>query len=254
MALWGSKKGPPPKNKQTPPARSASRGNSDQDLSAKFAIMEECCSFHVPAVLISPDTNTIFQARFASVADGIISFDVLQDEGTVLKSLSTCCVSYFREGRAYLFLSVVQGYRHLQSTDRPRLDLSHPTEITATDVRRAFRVPVLAEVGLEVGVVTGEGKKYHPRPGDISFGGMMVAFPEAGVPDLQVGQTLQVEISLGRDSVQFSAEVRQRMGVHKHKFGLFFPECYRGNAFEPPQAYRRIVMGTEKAWLKHRNR
>ena len=255
MALWGSKKSPAPKKKpsSSPSRGAAKRPGGGDDLTEMFDILKECCVHSVPAVIISPDNNLIFEARFASDAEGLISFEVLQDAGNSLRSLSTCCVSYFREGRAFIFLSVVQGYRHLKTSDRPWLMLSHPTQITATDVRRAFRVPVLAEIGLTVSM-TVDGKEYRPRPGDISFGGMMVVFPEKGVPDLAVGQTMQMTVELEGQQVELKGEVRQCFGDHKNKFGIFFPECYRGDAFHPPEAFRRIVMNTEKAWLKHRNR
>lgn len=251
MGLWGSKK-PAPKKKPTAPPRGAAKSKGD-DLSEMFDILKECCHHSAPAVIISPDNNLIFEARFARDSEGIISFEVLQDHGTTLRNLSTCCVSYFREGRAFIFLSVVQGYRHNKAADKPWLTLSHPTQITATDVRRAFRVPVLAEIGLNVSMSV-DGKAYTPRPGDISFGGMMVVFPEEGVPDIEVGQTMQMNISLEGLQVDLKGEIRQRFGDFKNKFGIFFPECHQGDAFKPPEAYRRIVMGTEKAWLKHRNR
>ena len=253
MALWGSKKPAPKKTPTRPPAGRTARSTPDDNLTEMFDILRECCAHNVPAVIISPDNNLIFEARFATDTDGLITFEVLQEKGTVLRSLSTCCVSYFREGRAFIFLSVVQGYHHLKTSDRPRLTLSHPTQITATDVRRAFRVPVPAEIGLTVNMVV-DGQKYSPRPGDISFGGMMVVFPENDVPDLAVGQTMQMNISLEGNQVDLKGELRQRFGDHKNKFGVFFPDCYHGEAFHPPEAYRRIVMGTEKAWLKHRNR
>ena len=251
MALWGSKKPAPKKKPAAAPSRKA--GSRDADLTEMFDILKECCTNSVPAVIISPDNNLIFEARFASDADGIITFEVLQEQGNALRSLSTCCVSYFRDGRAFIFLSVVQGYRHLKTSDNPRLLLSHPTAITATDVRRAFRVPVLAEIGLSIKMVV-DGKPLCPRPGDISFGGMMVVFPEKAVPDLEIGQTLEMSVELEHNQVDLKGEIRQQFGDHKNKFGIFFPDCYSGDAFNPPEAFRRIVMGTEKAWLKHRNR
>jgi len=219
-----------------------------------FETIKKCCASNVPAVIISPDNNAIFEARFAKVADGIVSFELSSPGDTIFRSLSTCCVSYFLDGRAYLFLSVVQAYHLLDSTKTPRLDISHPTEITSTDVRRAFRVPVLAEVGMSVSLMTADRQQHQAMPGDISFGGMMLVFPESEVPDLDVGQRVKVTLTLGEHNMGLKGEIRQRFGSHKNKFGVFFPDCYRGDAFHPPEAYRRIVMGTEKAWLKHRNR
>lgn len=255
MAFWKGK--PSPAKRPAQPAqkpRAQAGGGLNVPKGEIQSVLAECAEYQIPAVIISPDSNAIAQARFAQADQQTVSFDVLQHMGDQAKALATACVSYFREGRAFIFITTVRTFKVLDATGLPRMTLELPEQITGTDVRKAFRVPVLPDANLKITLVTSDRAQHQPRALDVSYGGMLVVFEGGEVPEFVVGQQVKVQISLEGQVLAIDGEVRRRMGDLRNKYGLLFPDCVVADGFKAPEPYRRVVVAIEKAWLQHRRK
>ncbi len=212
--------------------------------------LSRCCDGGVPAVIVAPDTNGAFQARFSQAADDAVTFELLTDPGPAFKVLSTCCVSFWREGRAHVFLTSV--LKAPQDTDEPAmLAVLFPRQIVGAEVRAALRVPVLEQTGARVQLEAGAGRVLEPRLVNVSLGGILVEFPVGGDPNLLVGDECQVSLKLRDMTARMKGEIRRHQG---RQYGIFFPGVFKGGELAPPDGYRCIVALLEQLWRRQAKR
>lgn len=190
----------------------------------------------------------IVQGRFASTSEETVTIEVFERPQTKLKPFSTVVITYFREGRSCVFITVVYDTRQ-KSASAPEIVLKMPTQIARTETRQALRVPLVPNSGLRVRLNRGR-TTYHPRPVDISLGGMSIEFDSGVDPNIPLGTTISVELKLDGEPVTLSAEVRRR---DEEQYGLYFPstsgaseEDTEGHA--PPE-YRNIVHALFRKWM-----
>ena len=213
--------------------------------------LTRCCDCGTPAIIVAPDANGAFQARFARVADDAVEFEVLADSGTTFKVLSTCCVTFWREGRAHVFLTSVLEAPRADGPGLPTLALLFPRQIVGAEIRAALRVPVLEQTGARVHLDTGGGRMLEPRLVNVSLGGVLVEFPVGADPNLLVGDECHVSLRLREMNVRLKGEIRRHQG---RQYGLFFPGVFKGGELAPPDAYRSIVALLEQLWVRQTRR
>jgi hypothetical protein len=211
-------------------------------------IIQSCCATSLPATIMSPDMGIIVQGRFSGTSDETVTFEVFERLKSKLKPFSTAVITYFRDGRSCVFITVVYDYRQ-KSIGAPELVVKLPKQIARTETRQALRVPLVANSGLRVRINRGR-TTYHPRPVDISLGGMSLEFDKGVDPNIPLGTAIEVELRLDGEVVKLAAEVRRRVD---EQYGLYFPsntgsveDDEEGHA--PPE-YRNIVHSLFRKWM-----
>ncbi len=212
-------------------------------------VLRECCSQRIGAGIIQADSNNICQGTFARVSESSVIFETYAPEEISFFPLSTCMVSYFRDGKAHAFISLVRESHPGRDSNSQRLFLRLPEQIAISQVRWTFRVPTDGIPGFEVKLHCPRGNEFTPKPKDVSFGGMKVEFEPDEDPDLCLGGKGKLSMSYEELTVTLDAEVRRRDG---HAYGLFFPGVFKNEEFSPPEAYRDIVKNLERRWLQLR--
>jgi len=209
------------------------------------------CDALLSAVVILPDFDFTSHARFAELTDDSVSLDLVSDVTDEPKLLATCTVSFYREGRAHIFISSVREFGRPNAGGFPRLVLRLPKQIVGTDVRETFRVPVVESAPLEVALTAGGGGPYQPRALDVSLGGMQLEFSADADPDLAVGTPCSVSLTLAKAVVELDGEIRRRS---KHQYGVFFSGILKAGELRPPDTYRAIIIALERLWLNWKKR
>jgi len=200
-----------------------------------------CCRDKVEVGITITGLNRIHPGRFIELVGNTITFE-LDEANAQVPLLSTCMVSYFHEGKAHLFLSMVRDL-HVQENSPAQLFLRLPEQVAVSQVRWSFRVPMegLSEFSLEVR--DEQGRCYSPLCRDISFGGLKAEFSEYEDPDLQPGDLCDLTMNYLGKELLLKAEVRHRRG---HVYGLYLPQTFENGQFSPPEVYRWIVNALEK--------
>lgn len=111
--------------------------------------------------------------------------------------------------------------------------------------RRSFRVPVNDASGLAV-VMSKDGMHIPVRARDISVTGISLenSFPEG----VKIEQEDEVVIQLEFEgNVETIAGIVKRVGYET--IGLLFPDSLRGEAIEPPDEIRQMVMQLQRRWI-----
>ncbi len=245
MAFWKSGC----ETQEKPAKPSAERTEYHDEASDLVSALKECCSNQVGVGIIQTESDMICQGKFARVSESSVILETFAPEQIQFLPLSTCMVSYFREGKAHAFISLVRESHPGQDKHSQRLFLRVPEQIAVTQVRWTFRVPTTGITGFDVRLHCSKGDVFTPKPLDVSFGGMQVEFEKDGDPDLCLGGKGQLSMSYEGNTVKLEAEVRRRDG---HAYGLFFPGVFKNEEFSPPEAYRAIVTDLEKRWLQLR--
>lgn len=232
----------PPAARETPQAQRTGGGSVRTTLT-------QACSQHATATVIQPDAGQVRQARFASITEADVNLDLLDAASCVFQPLSYCLVTFYRGGRAFVMITPVRQFDMGADSGRPMLTLAIPSEVYGTDMRRSVRIPVMPSTGCTA-QITDAGSRVTPaRPMDASFGGLQLEVEADKDPGLQVSDAVQVVLNLKSTQCTLNAQVRRKEGL---SYGLMFPDHYRGEDFEVPEAYRRMMLDLERVWLQER--
>jgi hypothetical protein len=158
--------------------------------------------------------------------------------------LSQCVCLFQNAGRHCVFLATTKSFNTKCS---PEILVIHRPAQVAYESRRAFRVPVFREEGLQVEIAGGEGENWKVEVVDISLTGALVEFPGEDVPELVTGRQLRVELRFEDLIVELRAEVRRRYGK---RYGLFFTDVLEGENLEPPDELAKLLRRLEELWIK----
>lgn len=210
--------------------------------------VQRCCSMQIPVVIMVPDRNLIVQGRFAAITDNTVTFELTERPSEELRPLTVCCITLYRNGRAFLFASLVREYTPRLAGRLARVVVRLPDKVVGSDMRESFRVPVMAGTGLTCTLKLGD-RTWRPGVVDVSLGGIQLEFGSGPEPELDVGSHVTVDLSLGPDSATLKAEVRRKQD---RRIGLFFYEHLHFDEFRSPDAFRRIVVALERHWLATR--
>ena len=173
------------------------------------------CTSGLPAIVLNLEQAQVFYpVRFASMANGSITLDVLEEIGALSKG-TRCCVSFAYKGNARAFFSSVLEYRDQPAPQFAQLILQAPSEIVGVTPRTAYRVPVVQGAMLSVRLLKGD-EMTTADPIDLSLTGTLIEFRKVPDPNLPCGAQIGLELQLGIQTARLKAEVRHRDG---HRYG-----------------------------------
>jgi len=187
--------------------------------------LQECCSLRLNTGILQTNHNRICQGRFLEVGKDALTLETYPPEDLEFFPLSTCMVSWFLEGRAHVFISLVRECHAGAAEDSRELQLRFPDQMAVSQFRWAFRVPASGIPGLEVALHCPRGGIFRPELRDLSFGGMKVEFPASQDPDLCLGGRGQLTLAYENKVITLDAEVRRRDG---HSYGPSFSVATTG--------------------------
>jgi len=205
-------------------------------------LLAECVVERLPARLIFDALALSLQGRFSVKSSRRVTFEILQHVPPAERTLFTpdlpCCVSFFRDGRCYFFVSRVAA--NPGKGKRMTLALLPPCALAFVEQRHAVRIPVLASAGLFAEIETSRGDLIRALPIDISEGGIQLE-PICAL-DLELGTEVTVRLRLDEERADLRAK------VHYHRGSRY------GFSFVPPtsathRALRAMVQIAEEHWL-----
>lgn len=208
--------------------------------------LREYCAKQLSATVVAPDQAFFQPARFERCTrDGVV-LQLLAQAQVPLRPQNACTIIFYQQGRAMVITPVVRAYRAETPAGLPEVEVTVPQEIFGTDLRRSFRIPVTSKSGVIVSLDMGDGSLVVTLV-DISLGGVQL--------DIQglkpsIGDRLTVRLAFQDARATATGEVRWTAGS---RVGICFGDHIRGDEIVPPDDYRRVVLGLERAWLAERN-
>lgn len=207
-----------------------------------------------PATLTSGRTGDIFQGRFRSCSPEPLCVEIeVLDASRVLEfEIGDNCTVIFADGfRTTLFVSQVIGFDP-DHAPLPLLRIEMPDQLERTEARHTFRVPLHAKAELEIALRT-RGRVWHPRPLDISVGGVLVQMPLHSGGELGEEDDLTIDLKIGEHSLSLEAFAQHRWGPF---YAIYFSEVLRrlrrGDT-SVPEPLLRLVDALEESWLADRD-
>jgi len=203
--------------------------------------IRQCCEEKISAGVTLTDTNLVLHARFLELVDNTLSFEIKGPAD--LPVLSTVMVSYYHEGKAHLFLSIVREFNP-ETEDHPgTLHLRMPEQLAVSQMRWTFRVPMEGISEFSIALRDAQGRVHRPTCRDLSFGGLKVEFNEYEDPGFEIGSRCELTMSYLGKGIGLDAEIRHRQGS---RYGIYLPQAFRDGTFNPPELYRWIVNALEQ--------
>jgi hypothetical protein len=181
--------------------------NSQQDQDPVI-LLGECCEKEAECRFHLVRSGHSFRATFLFMRPDHVELRLTTDDcHEWFDRNALCCVSFSYRTSFCAFLgSVIDGQRP-DSSER-RVAVTIPAQLTITNARQSFRVPVLPNSGLE-STARLPGDSWRPvRIRDLSATGAAIEFPTEP-PELLVGARLKVELRFRGGSVQMIGEIRR---------------------------------------------
>ena len=217
------------------------------------AIIERLVRFseqRKPATLTSGGGGGIFQGRFrsCSLEPEFIEIEVLDSPPGLFLERGENCTVIFADGfRTTLFVSPVLAF-DADRTPLPSLRLEIPEQIARTEARHSFRVPLHPKAELRVALHT-PNKVWHPKPLDISVGGVLVQLPLHSGGELVEEDDLTIDLTVGSHSLSLEAFAQHRWGPF---YAIYFSEILRrlrrGDT-SVPEPLLHLIDSLEDSWL-----
>lgn len=216
-----------------------------------ISILHECCLCRAPALILDPDSDSIWHARLEAVTLESVTLCLFEEFNHSIEA-SSLFISFSHKGNCCAFLATVLECRNNESHLPFYMTLQLPSKIIGMERRMCYRVAIGEDVVPLVRVSTEEGQILLPKPKDISLTGMMIDFDPAEDPDLQPRAELWLELRLDDDEVLLKGIVKHR---NDHRYSLVFPEVFATkHGIYAPQPLRKIVKSLEPVSLHGEDR
>lgn len=202
-----------------------------------ISVLHECCSKKTPAIILDPESDLFWHARFESLSEESFTLCLLQKTNNSLKA-PRFFITFAHRGFCCAFFAKVLEYRSDPSLSSSSLILQLPSKITNTERRMFKRIPIGKMVVPLVRVSIEENRILHPKPTNLSLTGIMVEFDAAEDPDLLPPAEFELELRLGDHAVRLKSVIKHRDG---RRYSLLFPEVVTKDGIDAPQPLRKIV-------------
>jgi len=255
MGLWSKPKRRAKKRPKEAPEAAPDMGDAELPIVAQSPgeialALRECCQFHVPTVVISPEEYVVFRGKFLDLTDDLLVLEVFaRQEYIPFRPLSYCFVSMSHQTRIGVFLARVVSSEF--KDDRHILVVEPPVQVCAVEARKSFRITVPPRSGLKAAVRIKGSDPIRVRVVDLSLAGAQVAFTKKTMPKLKVGATFELAMILGKLRLDVDADVKRIVGP---QCGLFFPKFVDDEGhLVPSNTMIAILRELEQIWLKRKS-
>ena len=124
-----------------------------------------------------------------------------------------------------------------------------PKELTITNLRQSFRVPVIRTAGLETIIRTEDDRTFIVNALDIAEAGLEVEFAGGDTSGLVIGAPVVVELGFRGEVIQRAAEIRR---IHAGRCGLLFDNRSDEIGHRQAACVHGLVLSLQQHWLKSR--
>jgi hypothetical protein len=212
-------------------------------------VLSECCEVNAACRLQFAHNGYSARATFVALRPQGIELRLSAEENDEpLLPQAICCVSFPYKTTFCAFLGKLDEVHQL-SSGGCRVVATTPKQLTTTNLRQSFRVPVNTEAGLVTTVRMPDDQAFVVQTRDIAESGLEIEFSRKDHPELTVGATLIAELQFRGEVVQRKCEVRRVAGK---QCGLLF--CRQPNEDEqrPADRMNGMLLSLQQLWLKSR--
>ena len=219
-------------------------------------VLRNACQQTAPATVSLSDVARVLSGSFYALEDGQLLVALHGLSGLPspddIRLGQHAVVTFYYETRPVFFLTTITDrVWPSQENRRPLLELELPRQIAAAEVRRALRVPIPPNSGVEIELNTDGHQVLVPRLCNLSISGMLVEFDIEADPQFVDLDRCEAIIIFGSHKVHLRAVVRRRdCGELTVRYGLNFPEISAHGIVGIPAPLRSIVDHFEEAWLR----
>lgn len=216
-------------------------------LVKSLPLLNECCAQSVSCRLYLLHSGQMMDATFRLIESRQLVLQVLvRHRDEMLQPEALCCITFPYQSSLLAFLGCIKKIRDNNEALEVIFDL--PSELTTTNLRSSFRVPVMREAGVGLTIRLADGSRIQGDVLNVSESGLEVNLP---VDDgrLMIDAELQLELSVHDDRLELPAIVRRRQQSRR---ALQFALVTTPEARQRLAALQRIVRSLEQIWLKRR--
>lgn len=228
--------------------RSADAGGTRNSLDSR-GILRECCEQSAICRFQLVHCAFLTHATFVAMREEWLEIRMPSQDGeSSLIQHAICCIS-FSYGTSYCaFLGCLVDVRRRSNGDF-LVFVTFPEQLVVTNLRHAFRVPVIEKAGLETIIHTWQNQEFTVIARDITEEGIEVELPGKSDPGLAVGASISVELKYRGEVVRRSAEIRRIIGKH---CGIAFVGAQDDQGQNQSSRLRGIVLSLQQLWLRSR--
>ncbi len=228
--------------------RAVDRSDAEHSLDSS-KVLTECCQQGTACRFQLVHSGYSAPAIFVPILAQGIELQISSDEmGEPLLPQAICCISFPYRTTFCAFLGCIVDVRQPKSKVR-RVIVSVPQQLTTTNLRQSFRVPIIQHSGLETVVRTADNQQFVVDTHDIAQAGLEIEFAEGDPPRLSVGQSLSVELRFRGEVVQRTGDVRRIQG---NRCGLLFGQNPDDGDHQQAARMNGIMLSLQQMWLKSR--
>ena len=229
--------------------RSGDVGGTRHSLDAP-TILVECCEQSVICRFQLVHCAFLTHATFVAMHEEWIEIRMPSQDGeSSLIQHAICCIS-FSYGTSYCaFLGCLVDVRRKGNGDF-QVFVTFPEQLVVTNLRHAFRVPVIEKSGLETILRTWQNQEFTVVARDITEEGIEIELPSGTDQGLTVGAPISIELKYRGEAVKRSAEVRRIIG--KHLYSVAFVGGHDDQGQNQASRLRGIVLSLQQLWLRSR--
>lgn len=210
-------------------------------------ILQDCCARSVACRLHLLHSGQFADARFHLCNDDRLVVHVAPcDLDDTLQIDALCCVAFPFNTSLYAFLDCIKNVR--DGSVAVEILFARPTVLTATNLRKSFRVPVIRADEVHVEMRLPDGTRMAAIPVNVSESGIEI---ELGPDDtrLQVDTEVQFSLRFRDDTVYIPAIVQRRQQSRR---ALKFQPNFLPDSRQRIAMLNRVIRALEQVWLKSR--
>ncbi len=213
------------------------------------AILDECCQQSAACRFQLLHSGYSARGTFQAFRAQRIELRISAEEGSEpILPQSICCVTFPHQNSICAFLGCVIDVRR-QSPAQCKVIATIPKQLTMTNLRQSFRVPVIQQSGLVVNIQTSEGRTFVVQARDIADDGMEIEFAPNEDHRLAVGKTVLIELRFRDEVALRTAEVRR---LADSRCGLLIRTPLDDEEHRQAGRMHAIVVLLRQLWLKSR--
>ncbi len=213
-------------------------------------ILVESCTFATTCRLQLVHSGHSVTATLRSVtASGLVLRIMADDHSDELSPHALCCIAFPHRTSLCAFLGCLLEIRNSDEIGR-EVVVAIPQRLVVTNLRLAFRVPVVSDSGLIV-ILQQQGQpQWRVSVRNIAETGIEVEFASQGeAPVLPMGTVLEIVLQFRQEQLHLTGEVRRQQGLH---CGLLFISTSGAEAHQQSARLHNLVVLVQQYWLKSR--
>lgn len=210
-------------------------------------IIRDCCATSAACRINLLHSSQVADAIFREVNGKTIVLNVTHCErDDELLPDALCCIAFPYQTSICAFLDCVKNVR--DGASALEVHFMMPDALTITNLRRSYRVPIVAAAGVASLVRLADGSCIEGNVLNLSETGVEIELP-GDDHRLSVDTEVQFELRFREDVIEVPAVIRRR---YQSRRALKFRLLSSSESRRRTAALQRVVRSLEQLWLKSR--